>query len=72
MKLTLEPTERFFRTDEGIPVRAWTGETEQGTKVVAFIAALAVPEGEDQSQFERELHEIPGPNIGRVALREDG
>lgn len=53
-------------------MRAWTGETDQGTKVVAFIAAIAAPEGEDQSQLERELKSIPGPNIGRVEMREEG
>jgi hypothetical protein len=41
LHLTLEPTERFFETDVGIPGRAWTGHTNRGTPVTAFIAALA-------------------------------
>lgn len=61
MKLTLIPTEQFFRTDEGIPVRAWIGETDTGTACIAFIAAIASPCGHDQSQLARELREIPGP-----------
>jgi hypothetical protein len=45
LQLTLEPTEHFVKTDEGIPVRAWTGHTNRGTPVTAFIAALSVPDG---------------------------
>ena len=68
MKLTVEPTEEFFRTDEGVPVRAWKGQTDAGTPVIAFIAAIAAPDGVDQADLARELREIPGPNIGHVAI----
>jgi hypothetical protein len=72
MKLTLEPTPEFFCTDEGIPVRAWTGSTEEGTLVIAFIAAICVPESaseEHHERFRRELVTIPGPNMTGVAVR---
>jgi hypothetical protein len=69
VKLILEPTDEFFRTDEGFPVRAWRGHTATGIPVIAFIAALAAPEDADRREFERELKSIPGPNVGQVAMR---
>jgi hypothetical protein len=70
LHLTLESTERFFKTDDGTPGRAWTGHTNRGTPVTAFIAALAAEEG-----YGAELHEqllaIPGPQIGQVKFREE-
>ena len=63
MKLILEHTEQFFTTDEGYPVRAWTGTTGEGTQVIAFIAAICAPAHQPQDQLERELREIPGPPI---------
>ena len=68
MRITLEPTAQFFRTAEGIPVRLWTGSSDQGTPLVAFIAAVAAPEGCDQSQLEAELKQIPGPNVDCVVI----
>lgn len=65
MKITLEPTAEFFVTDEGYPVRAWTGATDRGTRVVAFVAAICAPGDQDQSQLEGELREIPGPMMPR-------
>jgi hypothetical protein len=71
MKITLEPTEEFFRTDDGFPVRAWRGTTDKGTPVIAFIAAISAPEGRDHSELEAELKTIPGPNISKKAVRDD-
>jgi hypothetical protein len=62
LKLTLEPTTKFFRTDDGYPVRAWIGSTSGGCKVVAFISAISAAEGQDHSELARELEAIPGPN----------
>jgi len=61
VKITLEPTAEFFRTDEGFPVRAWIGTTDQGTRITAFIAAIASRADDDQAQLQAELEEIPGP-----------
>ena len=69
MRVTLEPTAEFFRTDEGYPVRAWRGTTDRGTPVVAFIAAVTC-EPEHAAEFEVELRAIPGPNVARVRVRE--
>ena len=70
LQLTLEPTEHFFKTDEGIPVRAWRGHTNRGTPVTAFIAALAAQEGHEAALAEQ-LIEIPGPQIGQVKIATD-
>jgi hypothetical protein len=32
LRLSLEPTEEFFRTDDGYPVRAWTGTTDKDAR----------------------------------------
>ena len=42
MRITLEPTEHMFHTDESLLVRAWKGTDETGAHVVAFITAIAV------------------------------
>ncbi len=64
MKMTLEPTPEFFLTDDGFPVRCWVGHTDAGTPVIAFISAIAVPDGAGEEQhaaLRRELVSIPGP-----------
>jgi hypothetical protein len=68
VKLTIEPTADFFVTDEGYPVRAWRGTTDRGTRVIAFISAICSDDG-DQSELERELQAIPGPNVAMVDVR---
>ena len=70
LQLSLEPSEHFFKTDEGIPVRAWTGKTNRGTPITAFIAALSAPEGHSADLAEQ-LCEIPGPQIGQVKIKEE-
>jgi hypothetical protein len=44
MKLTIEPTEDFFVADD-VMVRMWTGTDDNGTPVVALVAAVAVNDG---------------------------
>jgi hypothetical protein len=70
MKITLEPTEEFFRTDDGFPVRAWKGNTDKGRPIIAFIAAISSQDGFDHSELERELKTIPGPNVSKTAVRD--
>ena len=70
LQLTLEPTEHFFKTDEGIRVRAWTGHTNRRTPVTAFIAALSAPEGHSAALADQ-LCEIPGKQIGQVKIETD-
>jgi ribosomal protein S12 methylthiotransferase accessory factor YcaO len=40
MKILIEPTQDFFVTDEGFPVRLWTGTTGMGIPVTVYIAAI--------------------------------
>jgi hypothetical protein len=58
MKLTLEPTEQFFMAG-GVMMRLWQGANEQGEPVVAFIAMVAVTEGQDH--VPDGLVSIPAP-----------
>ena len=60
MKVTLESTEKFV-TLNGVPARIWEGTTEHGTKVQAFITRIGHPEGEDGSEFERDLSSASTP-----------
>ncbi len=71
MKITIEPTAEFFNTDDGYPVRLWTGTTDKGTRVLAFVAAICAPAGTDHNDLQAELVEIPGPQVGQV-LHRDG
>lgn len=60
MKLTLEPTDRIERV-EGTPCRIWSGTTECGTPVLAYVAVLQ-PQTHDPNElaaFEAELREMP-------------
>ena len=68
LKITLEPTEEFFRTKDGSPIRAWKGTTHQGTPILAFIAAICVEEGFNHAQLEAELKSIPGPNVSQIKI----
>lgn len=62
MKLTLEPTDRFERIN-GEPHRIWTGTTDQGVPVHAYIRAVS-PQTHDPEAiavFDRELKALPEP-----------
>ena len=78
LAITILPTEHFFRTDEGIPVRLWTGRTNGGLAVHAFVAAITPAEPGDvtrdarkahDADLERKLAEIPGPQISRTEIK---
>lgn len=63
MKVAIESTDRIvhMRGEDGSPFRArqWVGVTEDGVEVVAFIALVAVREGqgpEAYARFEAEMH----------------
>lgn len=64
MKITIEPTEHFFRTDDDVAIRLWKGESGKAVPVYAFVAAVTVQETgseEDQAEFRAELASIPAP-----------
>lgn len=58
MKVTLESTDQISHA-LGTPCRIWTGTTERGTPILAFIPRIAVSVELDQKEFERELREMP-------------
>jgi hypothetical protein len=73
MKITIENTSEVITLategkSRGIPARVWQGVTESGIKVQCLITRIAVPIGEDQSQFEAELAEKPVPREGERAF----
>ncbi len=62
MKLTLEPTPTIQSID-GTPCRLWTGTTETGIPVHAYIRCVSpqTHDAEAKAQFGRELRELPVP-----------
>lgn len=58
MKITLTPTDRIVAIDGEVACRIWVGTTETGTRVFAYIRALAVPEHECKDEEMAELIEI--------------
>jgi hypothetical protein len=66
VKITIESTDKITTLD-GVRARLWNGVTESGVPCLVFVSRLAVANGEDQSQFERELAETPPPR--EVAAR---
>lgn len=61
MKVTAVPTDQISYID-GVPARVWHAETDEGVAFVMFVSRCAVPEGADQSAFQRALQEMPAPH----------
>ena len=60
MKVTLESTTKIvLLIVEGreVPARIWEGETASGIPCHAYITRIAVANGLDSTEFERELEE---------------
>jgi hypothetical protein len=74
MKVTLENTTKLITLNVNgaeVPARIWEGQTESGIPVHAYITRIAVPNGENQAQFQRELAEqrAPSPDVAAIPLR---
>lgn len=67
MKLMIEATDQITEFD-GVPCRVWNGTTETGVECYVLVHRLCVRNGQDTTQFERELQEVPPPR--RVPLPE--
>lgn len=66
MKITLENTSSIVNFN-GVAARVWEGHDEHGTRVVAFVARIAVDKREPteaHERFERELRETAAPRAG--------
>jgi hypothetical protein len=70
MKITVTSTSKTV-TLNGVPARIWEGVTESGIPVHCYITRVAVPTGQDDTQFERELqaHQAPSAEIAAIPLR---
>lgn len=73
MQVYLESTDRVvtLKAKDGtgeIQARVWQGKTDSDIPVVALIARIAVPEGQPQEEFRRELkeHAAPSPDAVRA------
>lgn len=67
MKIILESTDRVVTIATAnsrgeIEARVWQGKTDSGIPVVALIPRIAVPEGQPQEEFRRELQEHAAPS----------
>lgn len=58
MQVTIQPTPNFFMAGE-VMVRMWQGQAEDGTEVVALVAAVAV--AGDVPAVAQALVSIPPP-----------
>lgn len=63
MIITIEATDKIIALD-GVFVRVWEGETEEGTPCLVFVHRVEVKVEEDQAEFERELREQLPPSEG--------
>ena len=70
MKMTIESTTKLVRVN-GVPARIWEGSTQSGIVVHCYVTRVAVPEGEDQAEFQRELqqHAAPSADVEAIPLR---
>lgn len=76
MVLHIESTDKIVELknnaqDPGVPARLWEGVTDSGIPVHVFITRIGVRNGEDHSQFERELQECrtPSADVQVIPLR---
>lgn len=67
MKVQLENTTKIV-TLNGIQCRVWEGQTSSGIPVHAYIPRIAVKEGLDCTEFERELAEQKKPTAEVEAI----
>ena len=66
MKITIENTTKIVEVSVGVgravPCRVWEGETDSGIKVACLIPSIAVRNGQDTTQFDRELEQQRAPS----------
>jgi hypothetical protein len=74
MKVTLESTDKIVELELNgnvVPARVWEGVTEHGIGCHAFITRIAVREGDNAAEFEKDLqeHRKPSPENAAIPLR---
>jgi hypothetical protein len=74
MKVTLDstPDHLILKTPDGaVPARIWTGTTESGIVVHAYVTRLFATSVDDTERLEREIEaERPDPNAQEPTRRE--
>ncbi len=74
MKIMIESTQKIVElvTPDGtVPARIWEGQTDTGIRVHAYVTRVAVAQGENQEQFQRDLQEqrAPSQEVAAIPLR---
>lgn len=60
MQISMMPTEQIT-TIEGGPVRVWHGVTARGVACIIYVRRIAVRDGMDTDEFDRELRTVEAP-----------
>jgi hypothetical protein len=70
MKLIIESTTKMVELN-GLPARIWEGQTESGIPVHCYVTRVAVANGLDTTQFDRELAEqrTPSADVAAIPMR---
>jgi hypothetical protein len=62
MKIVIESTNQIVHID-GVRARIWNGRTESGVAVFLFVTAVAVHNGDNDCELERDLEDRETPKI---------
>lgn len=73
MKVMLENTDKVVMITLGeggptVPARIWEGTTANGIACHAYITRIAVADGDDAAEFERDLQEQRKPSAAVDAI----
>ena len=61
MTITITNTTKIVAVN-GVPAGIWEGKTAAGIPIICFVTCVAVPNDQDQRQFEQELLEQFAPS----------
>jgi len=67
MKIQIESTTKIVELN-GVPARIWEGKTASGIPVHCYVTRIAVDNGDDVTEFERELKEQRAPSVEIEAI----
>jgi hypothetical protein len=71
MKITIASADKIVTLNGTVQARVWEGRIDSGIPVHCFVTRIAVHQGADFSQFERELqeHQAPSADVQAIPLR---
>lgn len=67
MKITIESTDKIVDLNNGVKARLWEGHTASGIPVQVLLTRIAVPQGHDTAEFEKELEHHNPPQVAEQA-----